>query len=712
MHAVQLITLAALAVSTASAAEYLPVCEKCLNPRVFSLSGKGSAAASADAKVVQEDAAQWCATNRPRDPICAREEVTNGGDGGRKAYKAAANCSTGVLNSADGYEYQYAQRWPDGAGRGRPMFKDGTNTPRGWSSIRSGYGIARAEWDKWNGYSLALQWETLCGNAAPALAAQAARPARAATPAAPSSSPETIASCSRCPSLPVTSKTGIGSANAVVEAKSGNKIVRAKANCATGRIETIDGVQYSLAGIWDNSDIGGGRTKWRGNDGEIVGRDNASGGLSVSMQWEILCPGPVTPALLRAASAPSAAPQAPATQTARQAPPPQAAPSVCTGKRYCEETNTFAAIIRDFRPSGLPDSTRLVSATIKFLNKTNRPLILGYIAASAVAIDDRGNRYVLASSNSVRGIGEIAGRQFDPKFTLQPGETADTRFEFAWRGNGRDIIGQKAWDIEFAVREAVEVGPGQYRFGAEHALQFRGVPPASAAAPLTSEGTAPMTTAPATAGNSAPADPAPAAAPANVPPRRPDACVTHHTCFDAGAFVAQVADARLTRDPNNLGRTVRLTMKIRNMGQQPLSLAYVAKSSTLADNLGKPYYWGTAGTYDMSAAGIGKVEGNKADPQFTLAPGEERSASFTLRRRAPSNDPDGSMGTWSVSLAELQVINPQQIRTAREHSVTFADFPVSAGGMTSPASAAPPARSTTDAVHDLSNAIRGLGRKK
>jgi hypothetical protein len=115
-------------------------------------------------------------------------------------------------------------------------------------------------------------------------------------------------------------KTGVGTANAVAEARitrdavkghcenwePGNvaaclarelageegKVYRATADCRAGRITTADGGTFTLAGVWDNSDIGGGRTKWRDADGKVVGRDNASGGLCISQQWELLCPAP------------------------------------------------------------------------------------------------------------------------------------------------------------------------------------------------------------------------------------------------------------------------------------------------------------------------------------------------------------------------------------------------------------------------------------
>ena len=40
----------------------------------------------------------------------------------------------------------------------------------------------------------------------------------------------------------------------------GKKSYRASADCLQGRITPIDGMTYTLAGVWDNSDIGGGRT--------------------------------------------------------------------------------------------------------------------------------------------------------------------------------------------------------------------------------------------------------------------------------------------------------------------------------------------------------------------------------------------------------------------------------------------------------------------
>jgi hypothetical protein len=135
------------------------------------------------------------------------------------------------------------------------------------------------------------------------------------------------------PSPTVTSKSGVGTAQATATAKVTSESVRSfcadsagqgdpvqakaavdacvkqqkpelgktytvTADCTVGRLQPLDGKSYVLDGLWDNSDIGGGRTRWKGPDGAVVGRDNASGGLALSQQWEVLCPGRVSASVL------------------------------------------------------------------------------------------------------------------------------------------------------------------------------------------------------------------------------------------------------------------------------------------------------------------------------------------------------------------------------------------------------------------------------
>lgn len=150
-----------------------------------------------------------------------------------------------------------------------------------------------------------------------------------------------LALCGKCLNPSIVSKSGIGTANAVAEARisrqdaegwcanwapgqnlaacvreqlateEARRTYRASADCTRGRITAIDGSPYTLAGTW-SSDVGKGRSKWRDASGRIVGQDNASNGLAISQQWEVLCPGGTraTPAPAPRVTTPAPAPRA------------------------------------------------------------------------------------------------------------------------------------------------------------------------------------------------------------------------------------------------------------------------------------------------------------------------------------------------------------------------------------------------------------------
>lgn len=154
----------------------------------------------------------------------------------------------------------------------------------------------------------------------------------------------------------VVSKSGIGTANAVAEARvmresvrawcenwapgdrdcvnremaspEARKTYRASADCIAGRITAVDGNTYTLAGRWDHSDIGGGRSRWRDANGRIVGRDNASGGLGIAQQWELLCPAKASPR----ATQPPRAGEAPRKPSPTPAAPAAGAASYAVGE--------------------------------------------------------------------------------------------------------------------------------------------------------------------------------------------------------------------------------------------------------------------------------------------------------------------------------------------------------------------------------------------
>ena len=85
-------------------------------------------------------------------------------------------------------------------------------------------------------------------------------------------------------------------------------------------------------------------------------------------------------------SAPSAARAAPAAGPS----PSGTIPSACAGIPNCAEVPSFVAVVTDFRVSkgGAYLRDRILTATVRFTNKTDRTLVLGYVQNSGVVLDD------------------------------------------------------------------------------------------------------------------------------------------------------------------------------------------------------------------------------------------------------------------------------------------------------------------------------------
>lgn len=312
-------------------------------------------------------------------------------------------------------------------------------------------------------------------------------------------------------------------------------------------------------------------------------------------------------------------------------------------------------------------------ATVRFQNKANRPLVLGYVQESGIITDDQGNRYVVYGNGSVRGIGEISRSTFDPKFVLQPGESSDARFEFVWRPSSANQIIGTAFQIDLAIREIDPVTGNQFRLGREHALHFRGLGETAITAGAASAMTAPSR-ASSPAATQAPAEPA-AAASAPVA----DACGAMPRCHSAGPFVAELAQLTASKVGNFNDHVLRMQVRFRNVTPQPLILGYRATSGVAIDNYGNRYAWGRPGTHDLSASGIGTVESIKADPQFVLNPGESRSATFQLIRYRPGQSPIGTVFTYDLTLEQLEVLPGNQVRSLRQYAVGFKDLTAATG---------------------------------
>ena len=150
----------------------------------------------------------------------------------------------------------------------------------------------------------------------------------------------------------------------------GTKIFRASADCTAGRITTTGDMAYTLDGLWDASDIGSGRTRWKDADRQS-GRPRSDQQRSAHLAAVgDAVPGPRS---LRRSSRVRRAGRLHRTAAQRRA--VRRVPA----RRACAEVASFAAAITDFRASQYDQNTKAVSATVRFVNKTNRPLILGYV---------------------------------------------------------------------------------------------------------------------------------------------------------------------------------------------------------------------------------------------------------------------------------------------------------------------------------------------
>ena len=353
-----------------------------------------------------------------------------------------------------------------------------------------------------------------------------------------------------------------------------------------------------------------------------------------------------------------------------------AASAACAPAQLCSETSTFITQVTDFRTS-IKGTQRAATATVRLQNRTDHPLTLTYVSGSGVVIDDQGNRYGVddfRNSNAVRAIGIINRQTFDPKFTLQPGESGDARFEFTWYP-GKSIVGT-VFQMELTLREIDSLAGGQQKPGREHALQFQDLRDKLAGA----QAPAVASTTPAAIGTAMSSS---------------DPCAGNTRCRSAGPVVAEVMQLTTSTQGNN--HLVRVGLKLRNASDQQLILGYVTDSGVMVDNYGNRYIVDSRSNSNVQ--GIGQVSRSKADPQFVLNPGESRNAVLQYSRYI-GKTAIGTVFAPDLALKQLEILPSQQIREVREYSLSFAD--VTAGG----------AASVDDAARQLSDGLKSLFKKK
>lgn len=147
-------------------------------------------------------------------------------------------------------------------------------------------------------------------------------------------------------------------------------------------------------------------------------------------------------------------------------------PTACGAQTYCYDTPHFAATVTSFRTSTV-NGYKLIDTSIRFLNKTGQPLILGYVTASGFATDDRGNRSAVGGPNGYRGIGLVVGNNFDPKMIVRPGGSGEAQFELVLQGFPQ-IVGFH-YVLDLTVAEIKTLEGNQHMLDGEFPLHFEGL---------------------------------------------------------------------------------------------------------------------------------------------------------------------------------------------------------------------------------------------
>jgi hypothetical protein len=157
---------------------------------------------------------------------------------------------------------------------------------------------------------------------------------------------------------------------------------------------------------------------------------------------------------------------------AQQQAQPAGTPAICGNQPLCYESADFAATITHFRTS-VVNNYHLIDVTMRFQNKTQKQLIVGYVVSSGIATDDRGNRSIVGGANGYHGIGLVAGNNFDPKFVVRPAGFGDAQFELVLQG-WPQVIGF-TYALDLSVAEINSFEGNQHTLGEEYPIHFDGL---------------------------------------------------------------------------------------------------------------------------------------------------------------------------------------------------------------------------------------------
>lgn len=415
------------------------------------------------------------------------------------------------------------------------------------------------------------------------------------------------------------------------------------------------------------------------------------------------------------------------------APAPATAADRCNGQPLCRDLGHFTASVTKVNVTRTNAVTAYqgVRTMVRFTNVSPRPIVLAYRDRSSAVSDDKGLAYRWSAKSY--GIGVVTANTADPQFRLEPGESREASFDGVLQYSMRQQVAGSVFSHDLTIVELALVEGQRIRELRDHAISFSGLtasagyaaaagagataatagtlvradaaPPAAAPPQEPALPAAAEAAAPALAGVPPPS-PAPQAAPAApAAPPRPAAATAAECppdrCQAQGPLVAQVLRVNVTKAGNVTAyQTVQSVVRFTNVSSRPLVLAYKQGSGTTSDETGAAY------RYAFKTQGIGLVGNGSADPQFRLAPGESRDASFaaTLQYNVRHSVP-GRVFSQDITIAELEVLGPSQMRSAHEYALSFSNLSAGGSGAPLPAGAgADPAQ----AINGIVNLLKGF----
>ena len=376
----------------------------------------------------------------------------------------------------------------------------------------------------------------------------------------------------------------------------------------------------------------------------------------------------------------------------------------CSGLAHCRIDGSLRSqVVRvAVTDSGGVTAYHGVRLTLRLSNVGAQPLVLAYKDHSAQLTDEKG--LVYRWSVKAAGIGVIGRDNADPQFQLAPGETREAQWESVLQYSTRNTVVGTTFDQSLTLAGLSVLGDQHIRTQREYLLDFPGL---SATDGIGAQ---------AGAQAAMQQEPAPQfAAPGmgNAPPQQQqgDACAGQPSCPAQGPLVAQVIGVAVTDSGGVTAyHGVKLTLRVRNVGNEPLILGYRVGSAQLSDDQGLAYNWGRSGSSEARYVhGIGEVSKDVADPQFQLAPGESRD--FQIDRILQYSTRRTVVGTrfnFDLSLVRLAIVGPKQVRPQADYALNFANL--SAAGGFAGGAGSQRAANVGNAVKNLADLLKGKGK--